>query len=128
MELLKLDINGLSDVYAIDVVKKEFCKAASEKWSARPPWLRYQQKLMEDLAILDNLKHNAIGLMGFEKLTGENELYSIRHPKTPKNLRILFTFYGNSVILLTAFLEKGENDYQRAIDRARERLKWLKAN
>ena len=126
MELVKIDILGIEEVYALDVVQKEFKKAVDEKWKNEPPWKRYQKKLIEDLAVLDEEKERAIDLAQFEKLSGENYLYSIRHPESKKNIRVIYTIVdGKIIILLTAFLEKNDGDYQNAIKIAKNRLKWI---
>ena len=128
MKLIKLSINKLSDSYSIEIVEKEFSKAVNEKWKRNPPWQRYQRRLLQDLAILEEQKFNAIGLEGFEKLETNSDLYSIRHPQTAKNVRVIFTFYEGSIVLLKAFLEKTNGDYKRAIKTAEKRLRWLKAD
>ncbi len=62
---------------------------------------------MQDLAVLDMEKERAIDLPQYEKLSGEKELYSIRHPESKKNVRIIYTISDDViVILLVAFLEK----------------------
>ena len=128
MELEKLDMNGLNDIYALSVVRKEFIKAVNEKWKTNPPWQRYQKKLMQDLAVLDIEKERAIDFPQYEKLRDEDNLYSIRHPKTKKNVRVLYTIAdGSIVILLVAFLEKNDGDYDNAISVAKRRLKWLQS-
>ena len=73
VELEKLDMNGLNDIYALSVVRKEFTKAVNEKWKTNPPWQRYQTKLMQDLAVLDVEKKRAIDMPQYEKLSGEKE-------------------------------------------------------
>lgn len=60
MELEKININGLNDIYTLDVVQKEFKKAVDEPWKEVPPWQRYQKKLIQDLAVLDTEKERAI--------------------------------------------------------------------
>lgn len=126
MQLEKIDINGLENIYALSVVQKEFYKAVNEQWKTNPPWKRYQKKLIQDLAVLDMEKECAIDLPQFEKLSGETKLYSIRHPESKKNVRVLYTIVeGKIIILLVAFLEKNEGDYQKAIKVAKQRLKWL---
>ena len=126
MQLEKIDINGLENIYALSVVQKEFSKAVNEQWKTNPPWKRYQKKLIQDLAVLDMEKECAIDLPQFEKLSGETKLYSIRHPESKKNVRVLYTIVeGKIIILLVAFLEKNEGDYQKAIKVAKQRLKWL---
>lgn len=107
MELEKIDINGLNDIYALSVVQKEFTKSVNEQWKSNPPWQRYQKKLIQDLAVLDMEKERAIDLPQYEKLNGEKELFSIRHPESKKNVRIIYTIVeGGIVVLLVAFLEK----------------------
>lgn len=128
MVLEKVDINGLNDIYALDVVQKEFVKAVNEQWKKNPPWQRYQKKLIQDLAVLDMEKERAIEFPQYEKLSGEDKLYSIRHPETKKNVRVIYTIVnGSIVILLVAFLEKNEGDYKNAINVAKKRLKWLES-
>lgn len=106
MELEKICITGINSTYAISNVKKEFRKAVDEPWKQEPPWKRYQQKLIEDLAVLEQEQENAIDLPQFEKLNGVDRLYSIRHPESKKNVRVIYTIEERSIILLTAFLEK----------------------
>ena len=125
MYLEKIKINGLDDIYIISNVRKEFEKAVNEAWKEKPPWERFQKKLIADLAVLSELKERSIDLQQFEKLSGEKELYSIRHPETKKNIRVVYTIDEHQIILLTAFLEKNDGDYLRAIRTARKRLEWL---
>lgn len=125
MDLEKICIPGIDNTYAISNVKKEFRKAVDEPWKETPPWKRYQQKLIEDLAVLDQEKERAVDLQQFEKLNGVERLYSIRHPESKKNVRVIYTIENDVVILVTAFLEKNAGDYQRAIATAKKRLQWL---
>ena len=128
MDLEKIDIEGINSIYALSVVKKEFRKAVDEPWKEIPPWQRYQRKLIQDLAVLEIEKEKAIDLPQFEKLTGQGKLYSIRHPESKKNVRVIYTIVDNLVILLTAFLEKNDGDYQNAIKTANKRLSWLESD
>lgn len=125
MELEKIEIYGLNDIYALSVVQKEFIKAANEQWKEKEPWQRYQKKLLQDLAVLEVEKERAVDLPQYEKLSGEEKLYSIRHPKTKKNIRVIYTIVDGKIILLTSFLEKNDGDYQKAINVAKRRLKKL---
>lgn len=125
MELEKIRIEGINDTYAISSLKKEFRKAVDEPWKEKEPWERYQKKLIQDLTVLEQEKESAIDLQQFEKLNGVDRLYSIRHPESRKNVRIIYTIDEDVIILLTAFLEKNSGDYKRAIDTAKKRLKWL---
>lgn len=128
VELEKLEIEGLNDVYALSVVKKEFKKAVDEPWRDEKPLKMYQKTLLQDLAVLDAQKEKAIVFEQFELLSGTENLYSIRHPKTQKNVRVLYTFTERlEVVLLVAFLEKSTSDYQNAMRTASSRLKWLKS-
>lgn len=125
MEIEKISLEGLEKIYAVSTIRKEFQKAVNEIWKDKKPYERYQKKLMGDLAILDDQKERAIKLASFERLSGEKYIYSIRHPESEKNIRILYTIFENNVILLYAFLEKNDGDYQRAIRVARDRIKKL---
>ena len=125
MDLEKICIPGIDNTYAISNVKKEFRKAVDEPWKETPPWKRYQQKLIEDLAVLEQEKERAVDLQQFEKLNGVERLYSIRHPESKKNVRVIYTIENDVVILVTDFLEKNSGDYQRAIATAKKRLQWL---
>lgn len=82
---------------------------------------------IEDLAVLEQEKEKAIDLPQFEKLTGIDRLYSIRHPESKKNVRVIYAIEEDSIILLTAFLEKNSGDYQRSIEIAQKRLNWLES-
>lgn len=128
MELEKINIEGIIDTYAISAVRKEFKKAVDESWTENPPWQRYQKKLIQDLAVLCVEKESAIDLPQYEKLTGEDKLYCIRHSESKKNVRVIYTFVNSSiVILLVAFLEKNNGDYRNAINKAKDRLKRLES-
>ncbi len=124
MELEKISISGISDVYAVSAIKKEFKKAVNQPWKNSEPYPEYQKKLLADLAVLDIEK--AIDLAAFEKLTNEKDLYSIHRPNSRKNVRIIYTIIDRKIIiLLTVFLEKNKSDYQNAISVAKNRLKQL---
>lgn len=127
VELEQLCIEGLNNTYAISNVKKEFRKAVDEPWKDKNPWKRYQQKLIADLAVLEQEMEHAVDLPQFEKLAGIDRLYSIRHPESKKNVRVIYIIEGHVVILLTVFLEKNSGDYQRAIELAQRRLQWLES-
>lgn len=125
MELEQVCCGGITNIYAITSVKKEFRKAVDEPWKENPPWKRYQKKLIEDLAVLEQERERAIELPQYEKLSGEDDLYSIRHPESKKNVRVIYTILEGMIVLLVAFLEKNDGDYQRAIRTAKSRLMWL---
>lgn len=58
----------------------------------------------------------------------ENDLYCMRFDRVGQlgNLRIIYCFYGNHIILLVPFLEKGSKCYAPAKELAYARLKKLK--
>ena len=128
MTIEKIEIQGINKTYAISNVKKELKKAVDEPWKDIPPWQRYQKKLIQDLAVLEQEMEQAIKLPQYEKLTDKERLYSIRHPESKKNLRIIYTIVDNAVIGLVAFLEKNEGDYENAINIAKKRLKWIESD
>lgn len=70
MELEKIDINGLNDIYALSVVQKEFTKSVNEQWKSNPPWQRYQKKLIQDLAVLDMVLFSTLNDAPFFTLNG----------------------------------------------------------
>ena len=114
MALEKISISGISDVYAVSAIKKEFKKAVNQPWKNSEPYPEYQKKLLADLAVLDIEKEKAI------------DLYSTHRPNSRKNVRIIYTIIDRKIIiLLTVFLEKNKSDYQNAISVAKNRLKQL---
>lgn len=127
MVLKRIDIYGLNDIYAVSMLEKEFKNAVDEPWKTEPPWKRYRKKLLLNLAVLDEYKEQAIDFPQYEKLSGEDKLYSIRYPNSKKNVRILYTIVEGYVILLTAFLEKNDGDYQRAIHLAKKQIRELES-
>lgn len=106
MQLEKIDIEGLNGIYALNTIRKEFEKAVTERWKEEQPWQRYQKKLMQDLAVLDEEKEGAIDFPQYEKLSGEENLYSIRHPESKKNVRVIYTIVEDVVILLVVFWKR----------------------
>ena len=125
MKLVKIDINKLEDIYSLDCFEKEFRKAIGEIWKQNPPFLRYQKKLLIDLSVLDDQKENAVKLPEFERLTDEIGLFSIRHPHSNINMRVIYTIEEGFVILITVFIEKNRSDYNKAIKISRKRRKWI---
>ena len=125
MELEEIDVKGLENTYAVPMFKKEFRKAVNEQWVKVEPFKRYQRKLIGDLAVLEIEKEKAIDMPQYEKMVGEKNLYSITHPESRKNVRVIYTIYEGAIIILTAFLEKNSGDYQKAIKLAKRRLKEL---
>lgn len=62
----------------------------------------------------------------FEPLKDGDCLYSMRHKRQRKNIRIIYTIQRGKIhILLTAFDEKNRSDYVNAITRAESRRKEL---
>ena len=122
------NMEGLDNIFAVSNLKKEFQSAVNEQWKTKPPWKRYQKKLIADLVVLSQEKERAVDLGNFEKLRDTDRLYSIRHPKSKKNIRVIYTVDEGAIILLVAFLEKNDGDYKRAINVAERRLKLLESD
>lgn len=85
MELEKISISGISDVYAVSAIKKEFKKAVNQPWKNSEPYPEYQKKLLADLAVLDIEKEKAIDLAAFEKLTNE-KIYIVYIDRTQEKM------------------------------------------
>lgn len=122
------NMEGLDNIFAVSNLKKEFQSAVNEQWKTKPPWKRYQKKLIADLVVLSQEKERAVDLANFEKLRDTDRIYSIRHPKSKKNIRVIYTVDEGAIILLVAFLEKNDGDYKRAINVAERRLKLLESD
>lgn len=122
------NMERLDNIFAVSNLKKEFQSAVNEQWKTKPPWKRYQKKLIADLVVLSQEKERAVDLANFEKLRDTDRLYSIRHPKSKKNIRVIYTVDEGAIILLVAFLEKNDGDYKRAINVAERRLKLLESD
>lgn len=122
------NMEGLDNIFAVSNLKKEFQSAVNEQWKTKPPWKRYQKKLIADLVVLSQEKERSVDLANFEKLRDTDRLYSIRHPKSKKNIRVIYTVDEGAIILLVAFLEKNDGDYKRAINVAERRLKLLESD
>ncbi len=128
MELHRIVFDGyeqLDNIYSVPMLEKEFSEAVNEYWLLSPPWKRYQRKLVENLVVLGAYLEGATQLLQFEKLINNPPLYSIRHPNTPKNVRVIYSIEDNCIILLHAFLEKNSSDYKRGINIAKHRLNEL---
>ena len=64
------------------------------------------------MSVLDDQKENAVKLPEFERLTDEIGLFSIRHPHSNINMRVIYTIEEGFVILITVFIEKNRSDYR----------------
>ena len=98
-----------------DDVKSMFGKSAGQM-------NRYLKWLYTWLTVLDNEGKAALNLEQFEQLrdTENPFIYAIRHPHSQINERYIYIYTDDeSTVLLTAFKEKGTNDYASAIARAR---------
>jgi len=79
------------------------------------------------LGILDEFGEKAIELPNFEQLRDVNpKLYSIRYPHSTLNPSILYVYLDEGkILLLAAFKEKSNKDYDRNKKIALSRLKIL---
>lgn len=124
MDLQKLTC--FNRIYQVDCFQKEFSDAVNEIWKQKKPYERYQKKLLQDLSVLDDQGEKAINLPQFERLSQTKyRMYSIRHPETKKNVRVIYVIEDGIVVLLTTFLEKNDSDYSNAIKRANKRYEAL---
>lgn len=124
MDLQKLTI--FNRIYQVDCFQKEFSETVNEIWKSKKPYERYQKKLLQDLSVLDDQGEKAINLPQFERLSQTKyRMYSIRHPETKKNVRVIYVIEDGVVVLLTTFLEKNDSDYSNGIKRANKRYKAL---
>lgn len=124
MDLQKLTC--FNRIYQVDCFQKEFSDAVNEIWKLKKPYERYQKKLLQDLSVLDDQGEKAINLPQFERLSQTKyRMYSIRHPETKKNVRVIYVIEDGLVVLLTTFLEKNDSDYSNGIKRANKRYEAL---
>ncbi len=72
------------------------------------------KKYISLLETIRKQRKEVITLPYFEKLKGTRsmDLYCLRLVKKSPNIRIIFTFIGSYVVLLTAFEEREESDYK----------------
>ena len=90
---------------------------------------RYAEWFARCAQMLDIELEKAVLFPQFEKISGSENLYSMRYPKSKKNPRVLYFFLCNGVpVLLYAFLEKNKSDYTHGIEVAEERAKFVNDN
>lgn len=110
---------SLGNIFYLGSFKRELSKLKRDNPN-------YAKWLDRKIKILSQDAAGATDGIHFEKLSNQ-QLYSIRHP-SKNNERVIYYIItdDNSVILLTAFAEHNDSDYQRSIERANQRLKILK--
>lgn len=122
MELLK--ISGYEKIYEVDVFEKEFYAMFSKsKGEAK----RYQNWLDKRLHVLDQLGAQATDGLNFKKLSGYDNMYEIRYPRSKANPRVIYCILSDdgALILLAASKEKSSSDVSSAAERAFSRLRIL---
>lgn len=121
MELIQL--KEYNNIYAVAPFREEFKDLFGK---SQNEYKVCQQKLAVNLRILDQIGlQQALTYPQFEKLENEG-LYSIRYV-SKNNPRVIFAHiseYGR-IILLTAFKEKRDSDYRKALKKAKDRMKEL---
>lgn len=130
MDLVKF--RGWNNIYAVERFEKEFEKLTKENVSKNPLG-RYNNWLHNRCEKLDSDSGNAVDGKCIEDLHVEVKengdtfsLYSVRYSRSKLNPRVIFTFMnGKTVILLCCFAEKSSNDYDKAINLCKKRLKAL---
>lgn len=120
MEIVKL--TGYTNIYAVDPFQEEYRSLFGK---SRTEYIHCLKKLETNLRILDQAGlQQALTYIQFEKLENE-DLYSIRYVGK-SNPRVIFaSVVKGRIILLSAFKEKRDSDYQNAIRKAKERRKEL---
>lgn len=120
MEIIKLA--DYKDLYFVEPFFDEYEALFGKSKAA---YKQYLKKLRFNLGILDREKHRSIQYQQFEQLENTN-LYSIRHVSAI-NPRVVFAYIDNDgkVVLLSSFKEKGDSDYDRGVQLAKQRLKQL---
>ena len=110
---------SLGNIFYLSSFKRELSKLKKDNPN-------YAKWLDRKIKILSQDAAGATDGIHFEKLSSQ-QLYSIRRP-SKNNERVIYYIItdDNSVILLTAFAEHNDSDYQRSIERANQRLKILK--
>lgn len=90
---------------------------------------RFHSLLEKNISMIEMKGREVTQLKNFEKLKSANDLFSMKFKGNDMNLRILFSFDGESfVVLLCCFDEKsdsGKNSYRKYIPVALERMKEL---
>lgn len=115
--------DDFKNIYAVDCFEKEF-----QQLFDSASLHRYTQWLWRNLRNLEHYGKKAIDGTHIEKLNHEKyDLYSIRYARSKSNPRVIFVFATEDdvIILLCALLEKSQNDYKRAIQKAIARVKEL---
>lgn len=128
---MKLVKNALFDnVYEVDCFEKEFRKTTDERLKPQEPYGRYQRWLIRSLARLEEMGREALNLQEFECLSDTSpKIYSIRYANSKKNPRVLYAYFEkDTIILLGAFQENNDSDYERNIKIAQKRWKELQGN
>lgn len=122
----KLDIiknDDFQHIYQVDVFAREYRKLFKKNDSE---FRQEQEKLFQNLTILDTQLQKALELQQFERLTNHRPLCAIRHV-SKTNPRVIFVFAesDDAIVLLACTLEKDTSDYDQVIARAVERLRIL---
>ena len=114
-----------------EIIEAEgFLEELKELMKQRVPKKRREKVAKKYISLLETIREQrkeVITLPYFEKLKGTRsmDLYCLRLVKKSPNIRIIFTFIGSYVVLLTAFEEREESDYKKAIESAVNRYRDL---
>ena len=122
MDILKTP--DFNNIYQVECFDREFRALFRNDYSSLK---RYELWLRRRLKILDQEGLKAVDVFQFEKI--EDNLYSIRHPQSKHNPRVIYTFLVDeacNAILLSVFLEKNSSDYEFGKKKARNRLKAIR--
>lgn len=118
-----LSVEGFEHIFQVDSFAEDlYACIGKDKRTLKS----YQKRLRKRLDILEANGKRATNKFQFEYI--EKNLYSIRFPESELNPRVLYAFIldNNTVILLTAFLEKNKSDYEFGKRKARNIMHHIK--
>ena len=85
------------------------------------------KKLSEEfahlLAVLSKQGEGAIVDPHFKKLKGSKNLYRMAVSRKRINVRVIFAFHKDRIVLLSIFEEKKKSDYKLYVEKAKRRYK-----
>jgi len=108
------------DILSISEFEKEF-KDILKKHK------RDAKKLSEGFAhllvVLSKQGERALIDPHFKKLKGSENLYRMAISRKRLNIRVIFAFHEDEIVLLSAFEEKKKSDYELFVEKAKKRYK-----
>lgn len=120
MNLLK--VKGFKKIYALEVFEKEFRKLFKKN---NDEYRQYLKRLRSKLKLLDKYGRVIVDQINTIESLKETELFAIRLIGK-QNVRVIFAIVvSQKIILLQSFEEGNKNNYNLALQTAKERLKLI---